>query len=134
MAWTGSGLPTNKTVILNMWASWCLFCREEMPILQDIHEHYARQCRLDVVGVNQQDSEASAQAYLRSVGITYTNVFDPDSALSLRLPPELRAAGLPSTIVVGPDRQPRAFFPGAVTFSQLRSAINDASGRHCMDR
>ena len=44
-----------KVVVLNVWASWCEPCREEMPLLQKTHEKISSQGGM-VLGVDTQDA------------------------------------------------------------------------------
>jgi len=59
-----------KWVLVNLWASWCIPCREEAPVL----ERFYRQQRADdttVVGINVQDNGDDAVAFLRDHPTTY---------------------------------------------------------------
>jgi cytochrome c biogenesis protein CcmG/thiol:disulfide interchange protein DsbE len=51
-------------VLVNLWASWCIPCREEAPVLQDFYEQN-RGRETTVVGINVQDNEDDAVAFLR---------------------------------------------------------------------
>lgn len=65
-----------KLVLLNFWASWCLPCREETPLLEATSRRYAGQ-GLRVVGVIYQDGDDAARAFEKTYGLTYTNLLDP---------------------------------------------------------
>jgi cytochrome c biogenesis protein CcmG/thiol:disulfide interchange protein DsbE len=59
-----------KWVLVNLWASWCIPCREEAPVL----ERFYRRQRDDgttVVGINVQDNQDDAVAFLRDHPTTY---------------------------------------------------------------
>lgn len=58
--------------LVNVWASWCLPCRSEMPLLQDAYER-----GVDVLGVDAEDLPASAGALVAELGVRYPSVFDP---------------------------------------------------------
>lgn len=53
-----------RWVLVNLWASWCIPCREEAPVLQDFYERN-RGRETTVVGINVQDNEDDALAFLR---------------------------------------------------------------------
>ncbi len=52
-----------KWVLVNLWASWCLPCREEAPVLQRFYERNKAH-NTTVVGINVQDNEDDAAAFL----------------------------------------------------------------------
>jgi cytochrome c biogenesis protein CcmG/thiol:disulfide interchange protein DsbE len=62
-------------VVLNFWASWCIPCKEEAPMLQAAWEEN-RDRGLAVVGVNAQDFRTDARRFAERYGLTYTLVHD----------------------------------------------------------
>ena len=82
-------------VVINFWASWCIPCREEARVLEAAWKKYESQ-EVRVLGVNVQDSEQDAQAFVKEFGITYPTVRDTD----LKLWTMLGVAGLPETFFV----------------------------------
>jgi thiol-disulfide isomerase/thioredoxin len=88
-------------MVVNVWASWCGPCRQEMPILQDFHETYGDRVR--VLGIDYQDVQTDAALDLvRQTGATYPLLADPQSDLSGAAPfPALR--GLPFLALVDAD-------------------------------
>ncbi len=78
--------------MLNIWATWCAPCREEMPELQELHDAYADQ-GFQVVGVSVDDRGAADQigAFIDEIGISFPIYHDPsweimDAYLLLGLP------------------------------------------------
>jgi thiol-disulfide isomerase/thioredoxin len=51
-------------VLVNLWASWCIPCREEAPVLERFYRHY-RNRGVTVVGIDVQDNRDDALAFLR---------------------------------------------------------------------
>lgn len=86
-----------KPEIINIWASWCAPCREEMPMLQRAHERLGG--GVQFLGVDVKDSRSAARLFLVGHGISYAQVFDPDGDLPLRL----RLQGVPNTLFVNTD-------------------------------
>jgi cytochrome c biogenesis protein CcmG/thiol:disulfide interchange protein DsbE len=66
-----------KVVVLNVWASWCEPCRDEMPLLQQTHEKIEKQGGV-VLGINTQDATPKALGFLREVKATFPSVRDRD--------------------------------------------------------
>jgi cytochrome c biogenesis protein CcmG/thiol:disulfide interchange protein DsbE len=95
----GGGQPVDLAelkgpLVINLWASWCGPCREELPQYQAFAQKYAG--RVDVLGVDWQDTRAAqARALVRSTGVTYPLVTDPAG--------RLRAQALPKVILVDRD-------------------------------
>ena len=57
-------------VLVNLWASWCVPCREESPELQRFHDRYRRQ-GVTVLGINVQDNSDDAIAFVEEYALTY---------------------------------------------------------------
>lgn len=78
--------------MLNIWATWCAPCRQEMPELQELHDTYADQ-GFRVVGVSVDDRGATGQiqAFIEEIDISFPIYHDPtweimESYLLLGLP------------------------------------------------
>ena len=67
-----------QVVLLNVWATWCIPCRKEMPELESLHKEYGAR-GLKVVGVSVDDGNANddINAFLKEYCFTYTVVRDP---------------------------------------------------------
>jgi thiol-disulfide isomerase/thioredoxin len=78
-------------LVINLWASWCGPCREELPHYQAFAQKYAG--KVDVLGVDWQETRRdSAVKLARDSGVTYPLVADPKG--------QLRAQALPKIILV----------------------------------
>lgn len=89
-----------NVVVLNLWATWCHPCREEMPALQTLHETY-RDEGLQVVGVSI-DGRSSAElipGFLDEVGVTFRILRDPEE----RVVRSFTTMGVPETFLIGRD-------------------------------
>jgi cytochrome c biogenesis protein CcmG/thiol:disulfide interchange protein DsbE len=64
-----------KAVVVNFWASWCIPCRDEAPVLQETYERYRDQ-GLVVLGVDVNDFKADARRFMKRYGITYPVAYD----------------------------------------------------------
>lgn len=80
--------------VVNLWASWCYPCREELPVLQRFADRTAG--RVHVVGVVTSDTRTRAAAFAGDAGLTFPMLYDPDGHLLAELP----TVGLPKTLFV----------------------------------
>jgi len=114
-----------KAVVLNVWASWCIPCKDEAPYLEEVwQKNHAR--GLVVVGLDAKDFRADARRFAKRYGLTFPLAYDgPGDAIG-----RYGVTGFPETFVI--DREGRVVraFAGAVNGEeergQLRSAIEDA--------
>lgn len=89
-----------RVVLLNVWATWCPPCREEIPVLQALHESHASE-GLEVVGVSV-DAAGEAAAVGRfadQFGVTYPIWLDPQERVSSAF----RTTGVPTTLLIDRD-------------------------------
>lgn len=86
-----------QPVLLNVWATWCPPCREEIPVLQALHEELAAE-GLRVVGVSVDNAAAdeAVVAFRRNFGMTYAVWRDP----AQRVSSAFRTRGVPVTLLV----------------------------------
>ena len=66
-----------QPVIVNFWASWCIPCREEFPLLVSAYQQYSEQ-GLQIVGVIHDDGPQTATDFARQYGATWPLVLDPN--------------------------------------------------------
>jgi cytochrome c biogenesis protein CcmG/thiol:disulfide interchange protein DsbE len=64
-----------KAVVVNFWASWCIPCRDEAPVLQQTYERY-RDRGLVVLGIDVNDFRQDARRFMKRYGLTYPVVYD----------------------------------------------------------
>ena len=103
-----------RYVLLNFWASWCGPCRGETPALQAFFERQSP--GLVVVGVNQQETAATAQEFTDQFAVTYPIALDADGQVSgaYRV-----STGLPVSFLIDPDGVIQRVHLGALTDRDL---------------
>lgn len=104
-----------KPVVVNFWASWCGPCKQEAPIFERLSREY-RERGVMFIGVNIQDAESDAEAYLREYDITYPNGKDDDGSISI----DYGVIGIPVTFFIGRDGIVQRRWAGVMRETQLR--------------
>lgn len=89
-----------KVVVVNFWASWCIPCREEAPMLERVWKRY-KDRGVVFIGVGYVDTETEALKFLKEFGITYPN--GPD--IGTETSHHYRIKGVPETFFIGKDGQ-----------------------------
>ena len=91
----------DKVLMLNVWATWCGPCREEIPELQALHDRYKDQ-GFEVIGVSVDDIAAEAvKSFADDRKMTYPVVIDAEGKIANML----QTSVLPSTVLL--DREGR---------------------------
>jgi cytochrome c biogenesis protein CcmG/thiol:disulfide interchange protein DsbE len=99
----GSGLPAlndaavkGKLTLVNVFASWCIPCREEHPILREL----AKDSRLNIVAINYKDKNENALRFLGELGNPYAAIgIDPNGKAAI----DWGVYGIPESYLVAPD-------------------------------
>jgi peroxiredoxin len=87
-------------LLLNVWATWCHPCIEEMPTMQAVHDAYAdRGLRVVAVSVDDAGTEKLIRDFQAEYGLTFEILHDPD----WRIFDAYQMNGVPSTFLI--DRE-----------------------------
>jgi thiol-disulfide isomerase/thioredoxin len=114
------GALRGTPVLVNFWASWCVPCRREMPLLVAAHGRLSG--KVAIVGVDVRDNRQAAARYLATRRATYPSAFDPGA--SLRGP--YAFVGLPVTVLVGRDGRVLDRVTGEVSRTRLDGLLERA--------
>lgn len=87
-------------VMINFWATWCGPCRQEMPLLDDLHSRYSR-VGFNLLGVNIDDDSRRAMEMIKELGVDFPVLFDESKEVSQLYQVE----AMPVTVLV--DREGR---------------------------
>lgn len=110
---------TGRPTLVNLWATWCGPCREEMPLLQEAHARHGEQVRF--LGVDVQDHSEAARWFLDEHDIDYPHAVDADGELLQ----ELGMRGLPVTLALDADGHVVDRVVGQLTAEELQRLIDD---------
>lgn len=103
--------------VVNLWASWCLPCRTEMPDLQNVYA--SLKGRVGFLGVDTKDFERPAREAIQRAAVSYPSVFDPDE----RIKRAVNTRSLPATVLLRADGTIADVHVGQLTEAELRAAI-----------
>lgn len=102
-----------RTVALNIWATWCVPCREEMPAFDRLQVEM-KERPFDVVAVSiDSGGPEKPRAFLREIGVTHLPLYtDAKSEVFRSLKSIGRALGLPTTLLIDDAGCEIGYLPG----------------------
>jgi thiol-disulfide isomerase/thioredoxin len=110
-------------VLLNVWASWCVPCREESPALERFATENSE--AIVVLGVDTRDLTEDAIAFLREYDIEYPQLRDASGAYA----DDLETTGVPESFLIDPDGNLVSRFPGPFrNFAEIEDFAAPALG------
>ena len=117
--------PGATAVLVNVWATWCEPCREEMPdLVRFYREHRSKGLRLVMVSADDEDQAATVARVLAAEGLDAKAFIKSgsDAAFIDSLDPKWRGA-LPATFLFDGKGTRRHSWLGPVTYQALRSRV-----------
>jgi len=115
-----SNLP-GKTVLINVFASWCGPCRLEMPHLVEAADQFGDQ-EVVFVGINLQENPEAVKAFRDEFNVQFPLVLNEDGSLTNNL---YTPIGLPTSWFIDQDGVVRYVFAGAMTRDVLQNVLDD---------
>lgn len=85
-----------RPVFLNLWASWCFPCREEMPAIDRSAQAFPG---VQFIGIAVQDDRPDSEGFVNEIGITYLIGYDEDNSVDAAY----RPLGLPASYIISGD-------------------------------
>jgi cytochrome c biogenesis protein CcmG/thiol:disulfide interchange protein DsbE len=113
------GAAAGRPVVLNFWASWCLPCEEEAPVLERLAGRYAG--RVEFVGVAVQDTEAASRGFLQRFRVTYPNGPDPSGEISIAY----GMSGVPETYFIDRNGRIARKWAGPLDEAKLTAYVDE---------
>jgi len=114
-------LAAGRPVVLNLWASWCLPCREEMPAFDAVA---AAHPEVSFIGVAVEDDPIAAEEFAAEIGVSYPLAIDESDAVSNQYP----SPGLPTTFFISTDGRIIYTVYGGVTEAEIVDVITKVFG------
>jgi thiol-disulfide isomerase/thioredoxin len=107
---------TGRPRLVNIWASWCQPCRDELPWLQQANDSG----EVDVLGVDAEDQAKSAGALLADLDVTFPSVYDPANEFAR----EIRVITKPTTLFVSKEGEVVFVLPGPfASYEEMRELV-----------
>jgi cytochrome c biogenesis protein CcmG, thiol:disulfide interchange protein DsbE len=110
-----------KVVLVNLWASWCPPCREEMPALEKLYRAHLAQ-GLVVLGIDQGESANVAADYARARGVTFPILIDDQQQYGRAY----AAEGLPTSVLVDRSGHIVKGVDGELSFEDMQTLVAPA--------
>jgi cytochrome c biogenesis protein CcmG, thiol:disulfide interchange protein DsbE len=105
-----------KVSIVNVWASWCVPCHDEAPLLTEI----AKDTRIQLIGINYKDAPDNARRFLDHYGNPFAAVgVDGNGRAAI----EWGVYGVPETFIVGRDGKIAYKLVGPITPDNIESVV-----------
>lgn len=107
-----------QPMVVNFWASWCLPCRDEAPVLEAAWREH--QGDVMIIGVNTQESQRrNAEGFLDEFGLSFPNGFDAQNRIGI----DYGIFGLPETFFIRADGTLNYKHAGPVTDELMNEQI-----------
>jgi len=109
----------NKYYIVNIWASWCVPCIKEHPLLMELSTNQS----IKIIGLNYRDNLSNAKKFINEFGNPYTQILiDSDGTLGV----EFGAYGVPETLIIDKNKKIIKKFVGPINeeiLQEIKSII-----------
>lgn len=112
----------DRPAVINVWASWCLPCRSEAPLLAAASRELADEVAF--IGIDVQDDRASALEFISEFGLDFDHYFDPNRAV----PAELGGFGTPITYFADADGTLISTHSGIIDERTLALMLDELTG------
>ena len=108
-----------KPVVINLWTSWCIYCKQEMPDFEKLYEQYGQDVHFLMVNVTPADTRADAEKYIAESGYNFPVYYDTDGSLA----ENYYSGSVPTTYFLNAKGEAVTYVPGAVSADILEQGI-----------
>lgn len=105
-------------VLVNIWASWCIPCKQEAPALEKFQRQHAG-AHFTVLGIDSRDLSGDGRGFVRRYGLTYPQLRDGDGAAAH----EYGTTGVPENFLIDPRGRLQLHVVGPVTEDSLHDEV-----------
>lgn len=109
-----------SVVLVNLWATWCPPCREEMPTLQSFYDKYKKDGFV-LIGINQEETAEVVEPFVSEFGMTFPIWLDIDYIAQR----EFNTMNLPSSYVIDRNGNVRLMWIGGISKKNLEKYVPD---------
>lgn len=109
-----------RVVLINLWATWCPPCREEMPALQNFYEKY-KSDGFVLLAINQEETREVVVPFVKEFGLTFPIWLDLDYLVQR----EFNTMNLPSSYVIDRKGRVRLMWIGGISKKNLEKYVPD---------
>ena len=109
-----------KPIVLNLWASWCSPCKNEMPGFQQVYDACGDEVVFLMVNVTGIDTIADARSFIAETGYTFPVYFDTDNSMAANY----YGGSVPMTYFIDANGQLVTYATGAITEEILQQGID----------
>ena len=89
-----------QVLMINVWATWCLPCRVEMPSIEALNKAYASKgLKIVAVSIDDPGTDATIRAFVKQYGLTFEVLHDAQGKIS----DQYDITGYPETFIIGKD-------------------------------
>lgn len=110
---------SERPLVVNLWASWCIPCRSEAPLLRQAHATFGDEVRF--LGIATEDAPSDSLAFLDEFDLTFDNRADRPGAIR----GHLSAPGLPVTVFIRAGGEIMRTHYGVIDDAALALGIDD---------
>lgn len=109
-----------NVVLVNLWATWCPPCRQEMPTLQSFYEKYKADGFV-LIAIDQEETKEVVKPFVDEFKLTFPVWLDEDYLAQK----EFKTMSLPSSYVVDRNGQVRLMWIGSISMNNLEKYVPD---------
>lgn len=113
-----------QVILLNIWTTWCISCKEETPALQAFHERYGEVIKL--IGLDVREPWDTIKEYMTETGMDFFVVRDRLG----RVETSYNVRGYPETWFIDDQGIARVYWEGPMTFEQMQEFFRETTGRN----